>query len=163
MRTFVLELSTRKDLNIFNYNAKQYVLMGDATESIAAIVAYYSFLLCDKNRNSEPLANIEILSDSHDELPIRHCLKQFIVDEKRKFGHYSSTVPVLLTYDIPWPIVKSAIRCLSNESIEEYFSRSCRVNNGRASSLGFHVKLSILFLHFFLSHIMHAFSRRLGK
>ena len=148
---------------MFNYNAKQYVLTGDPTGSIAAIVAYYSFLLCDKDRNSEPLANIEILSDSHDELPIRHCLKQFIVDEKRKFGHYSSTVPVLFTYDILWPILKSAIRCLSNESIEEYFSRSYRVNNGRASSLGFHVKLSILFLHFCLSRIMHAFSRRLGK
>ena len=130
---------------MFNYNAKQYVLTGDPTRSIAAIVAYYSFLLCDKDRNSEPLANIEILSDSHDEL------------------HYSSTVPVLFTYDIPWPILKSAIRCLSNESIEEYFSRSYRVNNGRASSLGFHVKLSILFLHFFLSHIIHAFSRRLEK
>ena len=69
--------------------------MGDATGSIAAkvgakMILYYSFLLCDKTRNSEPLANIEILTDSHDELPIRHCLNQFILHEKRKFGIIST-------------------------------------------------------------------------
>ena len=68
---------------MFHYNAKQYALMGDATESIAAkvrtkMILYYSFFLGDKTRNSEPLANIEILTDSQDELPIRHCLNQFI-------------------------------------------------------------------------------------
>ena len=143
-------------------------VMGDATGSIAAkvgtkMILYYSFLLCDKTRNSEPLANVEILTSSHDELPIRHCLNQFILDERRKFGHNSNTVPVLFTCDMSWPILKSAIRCFNNESVEEYLSRSYRISNGRVSSSDLNIKPSKLFLHFSLSHIVHAFSRRLGN
>ena len=126
-------------------------LWGDATGSIVAkvgnkIILHYSFLLCDKTRNSEPLANIEILTDSHDDLPIRHYLNQFIFDEKRKFGHNSNTVPVLFTCDMSWPILKSAICCFNNESVEEYLSWSYRISNGRSSDL--HIKPSKLFLHF---------------
>ena len=62
-----------------------------------------------------------------------------------------------------WSFLKSAIRCFNNESVEEYLSRSYRINNGRTSSSDLHIKPSKLFLHFCLSHIMHAFSRRLGK
>ena len=120
----------------------------------------YSFLLCDKNRNSEPIANIEILTNSHDELSIRRCRSQFILDEKRKFGHNYNIVPVLFTCDMSWPILKSAIRCFNNESAEEYLSRSYRISNGRASSSDLNIKPSKLFLHFCLSHIMHRFSRR---
>ena len=164
MQPFAIGLWTEKDIDMFHYNAKQYALMGDATGSIAAKVGtkmiYCSFLLHDKTRNSEPLANIEILTDSHDELPIRHCLNQFILDEK---SHNSNTVPVLFTCDISWPILKSAILCFNNESVEEYLSRSYRISNGRASSSDLHIKPSKLFLHFCLSHMMHAFSRRLGK
>ena len=118
-----------------------------------------AFFLCGKTRNSEPLVNIEIRTGSHDELPIRHCLSQFILDEKRQFGHNSNTVPVLFTYDMSWPILKSTISCFNNESVEEYFFRSYRISNGRATSSDLDVKPSKLFLHFCLSHIMHAFSR----
>ena len=53
--------------------------MGDATGSIAfkvgnKMILYYSFLLCDKTKKSEPLVNIEILTDSHDKQPIKNCL-----------------------------------------------------------------------------------------
>ena len=79
MQPFVIALWTEKDIDMFHYNAKQYALLGDATGSIAAkvgtkIILYYNFILCDKTRNSESLTNIEILTDSHNELPIRHCL-----------------------------------------------------------------------------------------
>ena len=72
MQPFVIGLWTEKGIH---YNANQYTLMGDATGSIAAkvgtkMILCYSFLLCDKTRNGEPLANIKILTDSHDELPI---------------------------------------------------------------------------------------------
>ena len=105
MPPFVLGLWPEKDTDMFHCNAKQYALMGNATGSITAKVGtkgilYCSFLLCDKIRNNEPLANIELFTDSHDELPIRHCLSQFILDEKRKFGHISNAVPVLFTCDI---------------------------------------------------------------
>ena len=168
MQRFVIGLWTEKDIDMFHYNAKQYAIMGDATGSIAAkvgikIILYYSFLLCDKTRNSEPLANIEILIDSQYELPIRHCLNQFILDEKRQFGHNCNTAPLLFTCDMSWPILKSATRCFNNESVEEYLSWSYRISNGRAFSSDLHIKPSKLFLHFCLSHMMHAFSRRLGK
>ena len=132
MQPFVLGLWTEKDIDMFHYNVKQCGLMGDATGSIAAkvgtqMIFCYSFFLCGKTRNSEPLVNIEIRTGSHDELSIRHCLSQFILDEKRKFGHNSNTVPVLFTYDISWPILKSTICCFNNESVEEYFFRSYRI------------------------------------
>ena len=102
MQPFLRGLWTEKDIDMFHYNAKQYSLIGDAAGSIAAkvgtnMILYYSFLLCDKTRNSEPLANVEILTDSHDELPIRHCLKQFILEGRRKFGHNSKTGPLAFT------------------------------------------------------------------
>ena len=61
------------------------------------------------------------------------------------------------------PILKSAIRYFNNESAKEYLSRSYRISNGRASASALNIKPSKLFLHFCLSHIIHAFSRRLGK
>ena len=66
MHAFKLGLWTKKDIDLFRYNEKQYELMGDATGSIAAkvgttMILYYSFLFCDKTRNSEPLANIKYL------------------------------------------------------------------------------------------------------
>ena len=74
-----------KGIDMFHYNAKQYALVADVTGSIAAkfgtkIILYYSLLLCDKTRNSESLVNTEILSDSQNELPIQHCLTQFILN-----------------------------------------------------------------------------------
>ena len=62
-----------------------------------------------------------------------------------------------------WLIPKSALHCFSNESVEEYLSQSYKISNGRASSSDLNIKPSKLFLHSFLSHIMYAFSRRLGK
>ena len=66
MHAFKLGLWTKKDIDLFRYNEKQYELTGDATGSIAAkvgttMILYYSFLFCDKTRNSEPLANIKYL------------------------------------------------------------------------------------------------------
>lgn len=90
---------------MFCYNAKQYALMRDATGSIAAKAGtkmnlYYAFVLCDKTRNSELLANIEILTEYHNELPIRHCRSQFISDEKRKIAHNSNKAPVFFTCEM---------------------------------------------------------------
>ena len=153
MQSFVIGLWTEKDIDMFHYNAKQYALMGDATGSIAAkvgtkMILCYSFVLCDKTRSSELLANIGILTDSHDELPIRHRLNQLILNEKIKFGHNSNTVPFLFTCDMSWPILKSAICCFNNESVEEYLSLSYRISNCRASSSDLHMKPSKLFLYF---------------
>ena len=124
MQSFVLGLWTQKDIDMFHYNAKQYRLMGDFTGSIATeegtkIILYFSFLMCGKTKNIEPLANIEILAYSHDAFPIRYCLAQFILDEKRKFGHNFYTVPVPFTCDMSWPILKFSVRCFNNESVEE--------------------------------------------
>ena len=66
MQAFKLGLWTEKDIDLFHYNAKQYELTGDATGSIAAkvgtaMILYYSFLFCDKTRNSKPSSNIKYL------------------------------------------------------------------------------------------------------
>ena len=103
--------------------------MGDATGSIALkvgdkMILYYSFLLCNKTKNSEPLVNIEILTDSHDEQPIKNCLQQFITDEKKKYGHKSNAIPIIFTCDMSWPILKATVRSFNNASIEEYIGRS---------------------------------------
>ena len=96
--------------------------MGDATGSIALtmgdeIMLYYSFILCNKTKNSEPLVNIEILADSHDEQPIKNCLQQFITDEKKKYGHKSKAIPIIFTCDMSSPILKATVRSFNNESI----------------------------------------------
>ena len=142
--------------------------MGDATGSIALkvgdkMILYYSFLLCNKTKNSEPLVNIEILTDSHDEQPIKNCLQQFITDEKKKYGDKSNAIPIIFTCDMSWPILKATVRSFNNESIEEYIGRSYKIVTGKASTKELPVKPSKLFVHFCLSHIMHAFSRYLKK
>ena len=159
---FVVGLWTEKDIDIFHENATKYAFMGDATGSIASKVGdkmmlYYSFLLCIKTKNSEPLVNIEILTDSHDEQPIKNCLQQFITDEKKKYGRKSNAIPIIFTCDMSWPILKATVRPFNNESIEEYIGRSYKIATGKASTRELPVKPSKLFEHFCLSHIMHAF------
>ena len=135
--------------------------MGDATGSIALTVGdemmlYYSFLLCNKTKNSEPLVNIEILADSHDEQPIKNCLQQFITDEKKKCGHKSKAIPIIFTCDMSSPILKATVHSFNNESIEEYIGRSYKIVTGKASTKELPVKPSKLFVHFCSSHIPHA-------
>ena len=103
--------------------------MGDATVSIALkvddkIILYYSFLLCNKTKNSEPMVNIEILKDSHDKYPIKNCVRQFITDEKKKYGHKFSAIPIIFTCDMSWHILKVTIRSFNNQSTEEYIGCS---------------------------------------
>ena len=62
-----------------------------------------------------------------------------------------------------WPILKTAVCSFNNESIEEYIGRSYKIVTGKASTKELPVKPSKLFVHFCLSHIMHAFSRYLKK
>ena len=165
---FAVGLWTEKDIDVFHENATKYAFMGDATGSIALkvgdkMILYYSFLLCNKTKNSEPLVNIEILADSHDEQPIKNCLQQFITDEKKKCGHKSKAIPIIFTCDMSSPILKATVRSFNNESIEEYIGRSYKIVTGKASTKELPVKPSKLFVHFCLSHIMHAFSRYLKK
>ena len=112
--------------------------MGDATGSIDFIVGnkmilYYSFLLCDKTKNSEPTVKIEILTDSHGEQPIKNCLQQFITDKKNTYGHKSNTIPIIFTCDMSRPILKATVRFFNNESIEEYIARSYKIVTAEAS------------------------------
>ena len=102
---FVVGLWTERDIDLFHENATKYAFIGDATVSIALkvgdkMILYYSFLLCNKTKNSEQLVNIEILTDSHDKQPIKNCLQQFITDEKKKYGHKSNDIPIIFTCDM---------------------------------------------------------------
>ena len=62
-----------------------------------------------------------------------------------------------------WPILKATVRFFNNESIEEHIGRSYKIVTGEASAKDLPVKPLKLFVHFCLSHIMHAFSRYLKK
>ena len=105
LEPFVVDVWTEKDVDIFHFTALNFTFMADATGSIAIkfgskMVLYYSFALYDQTKKDEPLANVEKITDSHDEQPIRNCLHQFIMDEKRKYGHNSNSVPILFTCDL---------------------------------------------------------------
>ena len=127
------------------------------------MILYYSFFLCSKTKNSEPFVNIEILTDSQDEQPIKNCLKQFIKDEKKKYGDKCISIPIIFTCDMSWPILKVTVRYFNNESIEEYIGRSYEIITGKASAKELPVKTSKLFVYLCLSHIMHDFLRYLKK
>lgn len=58
---------------------------------------------------------------------------------------------------------QATVRFFNNESIEEYLGRSYKIVTGEASAKNLPVKPLKLFVHFCLSHIMHAFSRYLKK
>ena len=70
------------------------------------------------------MVNIEILTDSHDKQPIKNCVHQFITDEKKKYGHNFSAIPIIFTRDMSWPILKVTIRSFNIQSIGEYIGRS---------------------------------------
>ena len=99
------------------------------------------------------MVNIEILADSHNEQPIKNCPQQFITDKKKKYSHKFNTIPIIFTWDMWWPILKLTARSFNYESFEEYIGRSYKIVTGKAK----------LFVHFCLSHIMHAFSKNLKK
>ena len=48
---------------------------------------------------------------------------------------------------MPWPILKSGLRCFNNESVEEYITRSYKIATGQPSS-DLPIKSSKLFVHF---------------
>ena len=148
--SFVVSLWTKKDIDVFHENATKYAFKGGATGSIALKVGdkkmlYYSFFLCNKTNNNEPLVNIEILTDSRDEQPIKNCLQQFITDEKKRYGHNSNVMPIISTCDMSWPILKATVPSLNNESTEEYIGRSYKIVTGKASTKELSSKL---FVHF---------------
>ena len=163
-KPFVVGLWNKRDIDVFHENPTKYAFMGDTTGSIALkvgekMILYYSFLLCNKTKNSEPLVNIEILTDSLDKQPIKNCLQQFITDEKKKYGHKSNGIPIIFTCDMSCLIFKATVRSFNSESIEEYIGRSYKIITGKASSKELPVKPSKLFVHVCLSHIIYAFSR----
>ena len=86
LEPFVVALWTERDVDIFHFSALNSAFMADATGSAtfkvgSKMVLYYSLVLYDKTKKDEPLANVEIITDSHGEQPIRNCLHQFIIDE----------------------------------------------------------------------------------
>ena len=97
----------------------------DATGSITSkingkMVLYYTFLLTDTIKKLEPLPLLEILTNSYDEKPIKWCLDSFLKDKKERYCHNISTISLIYTCDMSWPIIKAALGVFNNETIEEY-------------------------------------------
>ena len=102
---FLMVFGLRRTLTFF-MKMQQSMLLGWRHCIVALkvgdkMILYYSFLLCNKKKkNSEPLVNTEILTDSHDKQPIKKCLHQFITDEKKKYSHTANTIPTRFTFDM---------------------------------------------------------------
>ena len=124
------------------------------------MVLYYTFLLTNTIKKLEPLPLLEILTNSYDEKPIKWCLDAFLKDEKERYGHNVSSIPLIFTRDMSWPIKKAALRVFNNESIEEYCQRSYMIATGNATSKRLPTTVSKTFIHLCLSHVMNSFSRR---
>ena len=85
------------------------------------------------------------------------------MDEKRKYGHNSYSVPIFFTCNMSWSILKSSLRCFNNQSVEEYITSSYKIATGQASFSDLAIKPSKSLIHFSLSHTTHTFSRCLKK
>lgn len=104
-----------------------------------------------------------MITDTHCEQLIGNCLHQFIINERRKYGQNSNSVPIWFTCDMPWPILKPSLRCFNNESLEEYITRSYKIATGQALSSDLRANTSKLFVHFCLSYSIHTSWRCLKK
>ena len=129
--------------------------MLDATGSIASkvngkAVPYYIFLLTNTIKNLDPLPLLEI-NNSYDEKPIKWCLEAFLKDEKERYGQNVSTIPLIFTYDMSWPIIKPAIYVFNNKSIEKYCQRSYVIATRNAGSKELPISVSKTLIHFCLS------------
>ena len=107
LEPFVARLWTEKDVDIFHFNPLNFALTADVTGSIALKVGskralYYSFVACSKMKKHEPSANNEIITDSHGKQPMRNCLHQLIMDEKRKRGHNTNRFCLLVICPGPY-------------------------------------------------------------
>ena len=127
IQPFTVGLWTEVHVEYFHQHVKDAVSLFDATGSIASkingkMVLYYTFLLTTTTKKLEPLPLLEILTNSYDEKPIKWCLDAFIKDEKESYGHNVSTIPLIFTCDMSWPIIKTALRVFNNESVEEYYT-----------------------------------------
>ena len=124
------------------------------------MVLYYTFLLTNTIKKLEPLPLLEILTNSYDEKPIKWCLDAFLKDEKERYGHNVSTIPLIFTCDMSWSIIKAALRVFNNESIDEYCQRSYTIVTGNGTSKELPTMVSKTFIHLCLSHVMNSFSIR---
>ena len=129
-------------------------------KQIAKMVLYYTFLLTNTIKKLEPLPLLEVLTNSYYEKPIKWCLDAFLKDEKERYGHNVSSIPLIFTCDVSWPIIKPALRVFNNELIEEYCRRSYTIATGNATSKELPTIVSKTFIQLRLSHVMNSFSRR---
>ena len=138
--------------------------MLDATGSIASKVngktgPYYVFLLTNTIKNVDPLPLLEI-NNSYDEKPIKWYLDAFLTDEKGRYGQNVSTIPLIFTCDMSWPIIKAAICVFNNKSIEKYCQRSYVIVTRNTGSKEQPISVSRNLIHFCLSHVLNSFYRR---
>ena len=80
-----------------------------------------------------------------------------------RYNYTSFSVPLLCTTDFSWPIIKSLVETLNNESVENYLGRSYQIVTGKATTNDLPVKKNKTFLHISLCHSMKALAHKVNK
>ena len=148
--------------------SSSHSLLVDATGSIATKLTdkeifYFAFISYDRSIQTEPVPHLEFLTDLSTTNTLKFIFMRFLEDEMKRFNYISFSVPLLCTTDFSWPIIKSLVEALNNESVETYLGRSYLIVTGKATINDLPVKTIKTFLHISLCHSMKALARKVNK
>ena len=88
------------------------------------------------------------------------CLERFMKQEQKHYGFKEITVPPLFICDVPWPIIKTALKVFNNETLSQYIDRCFNIVTVNATS---HQISQDFIIYICLSHFMKAVSRNVKK
>ena len=165
---FAIGLWTEKDIELYHKMSSSHSLLVDATGSIATKLTdkeifYFAFFSYDRSIQTEPVPHLELLTDLSTTNTLKFIFMRFLEDEMKRFNYISFSVPLLCTTDFSWPIIKSLVEALNNESVETYLGRSYLIVTGKATVNDLPVKTIKTFLHISLCHSMKALARKVNK
>ena len=82
----------------------------------------------------EPTPVCRILTDCHDGALLICCLERFMKQEQKRYGFKAKTDPPLSICNVSWPIIKTALKVINNETLPQYIDRCFNIVTGNATS-----------------------------
>ena len=136
-----------------------YPLVTDATSNVVTKinskrVFYFAFISFNREVVTSPLPSLEILTDCPDERSLTVMFSSFLNDQLKRFENGSREVPLVTICDMSWPIMKTIVRVINNESLVEYIERSYRIVSGQGLKKDISNDHVLITLHLCLSHFM---------
>ena len=160
---FTIGLWTGKDISTSSHS-----LLVDATGSIATKLTdkeifYFAFISYDRFIQTESVPNLELLTDLSTTNTLKFICMRFLEDEMKRFNYTSFSVPFLWTTDFSWPIIKSLVEALNNESVRTYLGRPYLIVTGKGTVNDLPVETIKTFLNISLCHSMKALACKVNK